>query len=700
MKRLISTLLAAVMVISMLACGAGTALADEPASVTIEASDVDLQLSLIYTQVSKLEQKDDANTWYYSVTDLDHDGNLEFVAATTHPQDRSTNLKVWEISEDRKSLTECKLDKDEDESFPDIMTDCADTFHDAETDTWSYLFYDNIVISDQEVYTIKTGVNLKDGVIDYDAYAIEHTVQESTWRNISYTDANGLPISPDQYNAAGHNAFAGAERSSTSFQWMTEKDLDSVARVIDSYAVFSGTKLPTEVFPVPRPAVIQNEKATPTPAVTPSPAATPVPSQEVKYLAITKNPTNENRKAKDTALFVACANAFESLSWTLVSPNGGEYSVASFKSAFPNVKVTGEYSTTLSIANLDANLNGWGAYCTFYYRGQTARTTTGYIYIKNAPTPLPDSGSMSGTVLDFAGSTIAIEVPGVDIFKLGYSDCIIYGDIYIGAPAVVYYNGRYARGVYVTGATITGSDKKDGGTYYGTVTEWNYSYVSVNLDGTTIAAIPWDVCVCTGDIYVGAPATAVWQGTTTKGLNFTYCSIEGRQPEPQPIYGSMSGTAHEGGGGFAIDLADGSQVFIDGWKCNVSGQFYDGASCTVYYTNVPDEANIYQVDIYGSTYIDPVPKPEPEPEPYVPEPEPYVPEPTSGSISGTAFKDSDSTAVLYLDNGDTVYVGIDVCNQIGELVYAGGGNSCVAYYYDYPNAMNIYSVDIYPAQEN
>jgi chromosome segregation protein len=57
MKRLISTLLAAVMVISLLACGAGTALADEPASVTIEASDVDLQLSLIYTQVSKLEQK-------------------------------------------------------------------------------------------------------------------------------------------------------------------------------------------------------------------------------------------------------------------------------------------------------------------------------------------------------------------------------------------------------------------------------------------------------------------------------------------------------------------------------------------------------------------------------------------------------------------------------------------------------------------
>ena len=44
MKRLITTLLAAVMVISLLACGVGTAAADD-ATVTIQASDVDLQLT-------------------------------------------------------------------------------------------------------------------------------------------------------------------------------------------------------------------------------------------------------------------------------------------------------------------------------------------------------------------------------------------------------------------------------------------------------------------------------------------------------------------------------------------------------------------------------------------------------------------------------------------------------------------------------
>ena len=697
MKRLFSYLLAAVMLVSLLACGAGSAFADETAAVTIEASDIDLQLTLISTQLSKLVQNDSQNTWYYTVTDLDHDGNLEFIAATLHPQDRSTNLKVWEVGEDRKSLSECKLDKDEDESFPDIMTDAADTYHNVETDTWYYMFYDNLVISEDEVYTIKTAVNLKDGVIDYDAYAVEHVVLENTWRNISYTDANGLPISGDQYNAAGSNAFAGTERSSTNFEWLTAKDLEKATRIVDSYAVFAGTKKPTESFPVPRPAVLGGNTNQSAPGATPIPAPTavPVPAPEVKFLSVTKNPTNESRKVGGTALFVACANAYESLNWTLVSPYGGEFSVQNFRNSFLGASVTGEYSTTLSIGNVSADMNGWGAYCTFYYKGQTQRTTTAYIYVQGEPAPQPETGSFDGSVYDIAENIIAIEVPGVDIFKVARSDCNIIGDVYVGAPATVYYNGRHARGVYVTSATINGRtspDVPEGGTFYGTVTDWNNSGVSVNLDGTTIVLISWDVCSVSGDIYIGAPATATWSGRTTKGLNFTYCAIEGRQPAPQPVYGSMSGTAHEGGGGFALNLADGTEAFVDAWICNVSGNFYDGASCTVYYTEPVSSSSIYQVDIYGSPNTDPAPSVDPAPE--------VVPETVYGQISGTAFRDNDSTAVIFLDNGDTVYVDIGICNQIGELVMAGGGNSCTVYYYNSPIAANIYSVDVFPAAEN
>ena len=542
MKRMIICFLVTVLAISLTLGGSGTALAEAPAAAASEASDIDVQLNLIYSQAEKLKQIDGEKIWYYSVTDLDHDGNLEFNAATQHPQDRSTNLKVWEVSADRTALTECSLDKDAEESFPDILTDTADTYHNVEKGTWSYVLNDNIVISDAEVYAIKTAVTLKDGILSYDAYAVEHTLVENNQRSVSHTDMNGFSISPDLYNASVANAFAGTERSNTAFDWFKAEELNSLGRLTDSYAVFSGVKEPTESFPVPKPAALDEPAATPAPTITPVPAAAPIPAvtpapaqnTQPAFLSVTKNPTNENKKIGGTAVFVACSNIYESLSWTFVSPDGGEFTPASFV-AGSAATISGEYSTTISVNKVEDWMNGWGAYCTFYYQGQTARTSTAYIYVSGEPAPAP-------------------------------------------APVPV----------------------PDGGTFYGSVVDWNYSSVSVRLDGTTIAAIPWDICVLSGDIYVGAPATVTWNGTTTKGLNYTYCSITGSQPAPQPTYGSMSGSASEGGGGFAITLIDGTQAFVDAWNCNVSGRFYNGAPCTAYYTGTPCSSSIYQVDIYGA----------------------------------------------------------------------------------------------------
>ena len=516
-KRIIVYLLALTMLVSMAVCTGVSAFADDLKPITMETTDIDNQLAFIQTQISGLKQND-GNTWYYTVTDLDHDGNLELIAASQHPQDRSTNLKVWEVSADRNSLSECSLAKDPEESFPDILTDAADTFHDTASNTWNYLVYDNVVISPTEVYTSKSAFRLKDGVISYDAYAVERTLVVNGMRSVSHTDSSGIAISPEQYNAAGVNAFAGQERSSTNFEWLTADKADSLTNLIDSYAVFSGVKAPSEAFPVPKPAALN------APTAAPAPSAPPAPAQPV-YLSITKNPTNENRTEGATALFVSCANTYESLTWTLVSPNGGEYSVAGFRSLFGGASVTGENSTTLSIANVSTAMNNWGAYCTFYYRGQTARTATAFMYISAKAKSAP-SGNYSGYVLD-----------------------------------------------------------------------WNYSSVTLNVADTVTVTVPQSICVIEGELSVGASASVYWDGQ-----NVTYCYIKGTGYDPGPTYGSMGGTAHEGGGGFAIDLYDGSQVYVDSWKCNVSGYFYDGASCVVYYQDYPSSDNIYSVDISGADY--------------------------------------------------------------------------------------------------
>ena len=89
-KRIAVFLLAAIMLASAVFCGSVGAFAEDLKPVTMETTGVDNQLSFLYGQIANLKQND-GNTWYYTVTDLDHDGNLEFIAASQHPQDRSTN---------------------------------------------------------------------------------------------------------------------------------------------------------------------------------------------------------------------------------------------------------------------------------------------------------------------------------------------------------------------------------------------------------------------------------------------------------------------------------------------------------------------------------------------------------------------------------------------------------------------------------
>ena len=227
-KRWLSILLTAALLLTVAAVGSATAFA---------AGDIGSQISLISSQMSTLKQNDTAKNWYYAVTDLDHNGRLEFIAAAQHPADRSTNMKVWEVSEDGASLAPCRLDILEEETFPDILTDNVDTYHDGQANTWYYLLNDTLVLADNDVYTIKTSITLKDGALSYTPYSYEHTVMNGGVREVSHTDTNGMSISPEQYNAAAVNALAGKERGSISFEWLNAADADNITRLTD----FEGT---------------------------------------------------------------------------------------------------------------------------------------------------------------------------------------------------------------------------------------------------------------------------------------------------------------------------------------------------------------------------------------------------------------------------------------------------------------------------
>jgi hypothetical protein len=541
--RLLSILLAAVLLLTTAAFATPFALAADA-----DPADVDTQIILIYSKLDELIQKDGKNEWRYTVTDLDHNGKLEFVAAFQNPDNLSTSLKVWTVNDDMSAVEECKLAVEEGASFPDFLTDMADTFHDTKTDSWYYLCYDNVVGGENEYSTYKTAVTLKNKELSYTTFAVEHAVVVYGLRHVSYTDASGVAISAEQFNDAGLNSFPGAEKSNTSFEWMTAEKIKSLTGMTDCYAVFIGTKKPTESYAAVQPAGMQAPDAVPAsgsgtspyyPVPTAAPGYTPVSPAQPAYLSITKNPTNEGHTPGETAYFVANANAYDSLYWTFVSPNGGEYSAQNFGYMYPNAPVNGSYSTTLSISNVTRDMDGWGAYCTFYYKGQTARTSTAYLYVYNNPTPT--------------------------------------------APPAP-------------------SPSQDSGVLYGTVVDYSFSTVTVNVEGVTQATVPFSICSIDGELYYGAPATLYWEGMTARGPSkYTWCNIQGSHSAPTPVYGSMSGTAyHDTAFTIYVVLSDGSSYHVDGNRVNIiGGNDIEGAGCTVYYMDYPSESNIYQIDVYG-----------------------------------------------------------------------------------------------------
>ena len=376
MKKAISIVLMLVMVLSLSVASfaeeSSAQTAPEPKAQTAAATPVratdetaNAQIEYLFNNFNTFKQAESADAkWSYAVTDLDHNGRLELLAASVQGDGRYTHVMAWEVGADLASAAPIQVNVPEDESFPDILTDSADTFYNQVSNTWVYMFYDNIVFSADEAYYAKCAVKLADDGLSFQQLAIQHNQAAGGIVNTAYMDNSGNAITGEQYNAAGTEGPAELIKSSTNFEWVDAANVASQNALFNSYAVFKGMMQPS--------------------SKTAQPAQTP--AQNGGFLTITKNPTNESRTVGGTAYFVANASTWTSLSWTLVSPQGGEYNADGFVKLYPYAKVSGADSTTLTIANVSTDMNGWGAYCTFYSGGQTARTGTAYLYVSGSTT--------------------------------------------------------------------------------------------------------------------------------------------------------------------------------------------------------------------------------------------------------------------------------------------------------------------------
>lgn len=543
MKKAISIVLMLVMVLSLSVASfaeessaqtAPAPKAQTAAATPVRATDetANAQIEYLFNNFNTFKQAESADAkWSYAVTDLDHNGRLELLAASVQGDGRYTHVMAWEVGTDLASAAPIQVNVPEDESFPDILTDSADTFYNQVSNTWVYMFYDNIVFSADEAYYAKCAVKLADDGLSFQQLAIQHNQASGGVVNTAYMDNSGNAITGEQYNAAGTEGPAELIKSSTNFEWVDAANVTSQNMLFNSYAVFKGMMQPTSKTAQPAQA----------------------PAQNGGFLTITKNPTNESRTVGGTAYFVANASTWTSLSWTLVSPQGGEYNADGFVKLYPYAKVSGTDSTTLTIANVSADMNGWGAYCTFYSGGQTARTGTAYLYVSGSTTS-------SNTYSYYYGLDYYTVYNSDGSYTMYFSD---------GSSLTVYKDNTY---VY--------TEKNGTVTRYTTPGEWvnrsstsDYDPWIQNDDGT------WSYISRNGNVttFFGDGSYEIFDGQDTRSYDVSGKEVfrrttqaDGTEETYDPESNTYTYTDTEGNmfvryddGSFSVDYADGTTENYD-----------------------------------------------------------------------------------------------------------------------------------------
>ncbi len=395
MKKIIALTLALVMMFSLSVCAWAENGDDE---------DIAKQLILIRNSFNTLKQSDNPTVWYYSVMDLDHNGRLELLAATTTDDgENDAKLKAWEVSEDRNTLASLKLafDLDQDgtltqnDEFFNLMTDSADTYYDA-TNHVTYYVFTNFA----EVCEDLTGEDAAAAGGNHSDMAITFTCGISKFNDTINAGTLGMKVVETIDN--------GTPQVTSVDKNKNPKDL---SRFVSSYAVFSNRKDAPDAAPVYAPAVTG-------PAV-----------------YVTKNPSNENRSVGGTAIFIAYADNAATVSWSFVDRSGNVKTPAEFVNICGG-SVSGENSTSLYIYNVNANMNGWGAYATFYGNNQSARSTTAYIYVSGAvqstPKPTYNNNNYYGLTEDeqIALGLLILAAAEEEANSYGYQESYTYYDWY------------------------------------------------------------------------------------------------------------------------------------------------------------------------------------------------------------------------------------------------------------------------------
>ena len=295
--------------------------------------------------------------WFYTFTDLDRNGRIEVLAASTQGSGIFTYANFYEVNEDFGGVTNlCPDDEETDglEDWPEIILDTLPCYYDSAADTYYYACEG--VLRDGAAHQNSSWavLSLKNGAAGWEYLGWRDTqwtdamTQEPT---VSCTDAAGNPISEEEYASLVERRCAGMTRTELKLNW-------------------NEVRLPE---PTPEPAY--------EPAPAPAPVPTPAPASVGPQVVITKNPSSEALAVGGKTWFIAHASNALSLTWEMISPEGQVYSLSDAMSLHPGLSLQPLEQDTIAVGNVPLSVNGWGVRARFDGQGSAAYTAPAYLYV-------------------------------------------------------------------------------------------------------------------------------------------------------------------------------------------------------------------------------------------------------------------------------------------------------------------------------
>ncbi len=287
--------------------------------------------------------------WFYTFTDLDRNGRLEALAATTQGSGMFTYAHFYEVTPDCTGLDNCwhkDMEIEGPDDWPEIVLDTLDCYADSAAGLYWYPCENLLRDGFRHQHSAWYALCLKDGVADWELLASKDVEYDDSGENPSVVclDAQGNAISEADYDSAVERRFAGLARSTLALSW---------TRVDE-----------------PQPEALVSE-----PVWTDEPAATS------PTIVVTKHPSSEAITVGGKNWFIAHAQNADSLTWQLVDPDGAVYSLEEAMAAHPGLLLEALAQDTLAVSNVPLSLNGWGVRARFDSADGFAETESACIYV-------------------------------------------------------------------------------------------------------------------------------------------------------------------------------------------------------------------------------------------------------------------------------------------------------------------------------